>query len=453
MVELPRLEILTCCLIWISGIAISLYRLFLVGHVFDHEHHDQYHYEDFKKGWSLLGNRYQDQADYEWNTWTRLFIHLTPFLIINIIGAECLRTKKLWYALPPDIWFVKNDEDQYLVMVSSSWMVLRCISYSTDKIEKLGSGHKTQGLKVVDVFVLLGYSFYLPTMFCGPFISFCYFDEAIKDRNLKWTSKRVLSIVKDFTKCIFWYFFTIFALHYIYVNAILLRPDFVKHLHDWELAGLGIAMGHFFHLKYIVFYGIPCAWASAEGFTTPKLPCCVSRVHLYSYMWRHFDQGLYQFLVRYIYVPIISHMKGGFTVRKILASIGCFTFMFTWHRAQDYVFFWVLFNFIAVTIELLAKQIWKLSIIERVLRRNLSLQNQIRFQCILAAPLHCFSMISNYFFIGNGMEIGLVYLTRIITCSLQTKLIIMFFLYGAGQSAVAAQNREKKEHKSKEKTT
>lgn len=247
--------------------------------MFDHEQHDQYHYEDFKKGWSLLGNRYQDQADYEWNTWTRLFIHLTPFLIINIIGAECLRTKKLWYALPvwytivtlsflmfhfnailtgwflcqsliyfvliyykshvliwiasfiiihflkPDMWFVKNDEDQYLVMVSSSWMVLRCISYSTDKIEKLGSSHKTQGFKMVDVFVLLGYSFYLPTMFCGPFISFCYFDEAIKDRNLKWTSKRVLSIIKDFTKCIFWYFFTIFALHYIYVNAILLRPD------------------------------------------------------------------------------------------------------------------------------------------------------------------------------------------------------------------------------------
>lgn len=72
----------------------------------------------------------------------------------------------------------------------------------------------------------------------------------------------------------------------------------MKHLLDWELAGLGIAMGHFFHLKYIVFYGLPCAWASAEGLTTPNLPCCVSRVHLYSYMWRHFDRGLYEFLVK-----------------------------------------------------------------------------------------------------------------------------------------------------------
>lgn len=66
----------------------------------------------------------------------------------------------------------------------------------------------------------------------------------------------------------------------------------------WQLAGLGIAMGHFFHLKYVVFYGLPSAWAGIEGFTTPKPPCCVSRVYLYSFMWRYFDPGLYSFLVR-----------------------------------------------------------------------------------------------------------------------------------------------------------
>lgn len=119
--------------------------------------------------------------------------------------------------------------------------------------------------------------------------------------------------------------------------------------------------------------------------------------------------------------------------------------MFTWHREQDYVFFWVLFNFIAVTAELIARQICTLGAVQSFLKQNLSPQNQLRFQCFLAAPLHCFSMISNYFFIGNGMDIGFVYLHRIfygkrslffssLTKSLGSRIICMisqfFFIIG-----------------------
>lgn len=246
--------------------------------MFDHRNHDYYHYEDFKKGWQFLGDRYQDQADYEWNIWTSLFKSLTPFLLVNLIGAEYLRFRKYLFALPfwytfittcflllhfngllivwfigqtliyivtihykshvfiwvisfviihflkPDVWFIRNDDDQYLIMVSSSWMVLRCISYSTERINNLNLNLKTQDLKMSDIMVLLGYSFYLPTMFCGPFISYCHFEESIRRKNLKWTYKRAFNILKNFAKCIFWYFFTLFALHYVYVNAILLRP-------------------------------------------------------------------------------------------------------------------------------------------------------------------------------------------------------------------------------------
>lgn len=299
MVALPKPEIFIYFSIWISGVLISLYHLYFVGQgsyqklnshfsrtdnnffsfiflVFDHDLHDEYHYEDFKKGWSILNNRFQDQADYEWNSWTNLTIKLFPFSLINLIVAEFLRFKKMNYILPlwyasitigvvtsffgvvitlcllaqatafyiciclqcyqliwivgylirrfftPEIWFNVTDDDRFLIVISSTWMILRCVSFSIDKI----NDNKPRTLKKLgfDFLVLLGYSLYLPTMFCGPFISYSYFEEGLKLNSQKWDVERVKKIVAKFLRCLFWFKFTEFALHFIYVNAILLRP-------------------------------------------------------------------------------------------------------------------------------------------------------------------------------------------------------------------------------------
>ena len=106
-------------------------------------------------------------------------------------------------------------------------------------------------------------------------------------------------------------------------------------------------------------------------------------------------------------------MKSDLLLKKVIASMACFTFMFIWHKEQEYVFYWVLFNFVAILIELMAKKILTISKLQSFIEKNMSKNNQIRFQCFLSAPLHCFSMISNYFFIGNGVEIGFLYLKRV----------------------------------------
>jgi protein-cysteine N-palmitoyltransferase HHAT len=51
-------------------------------------------------------------------------------------------------------------------------------------------------------------------------------------------------------------------------------------------------------LKYTVIYGISATLAGAEGVEMPQPPKCISRIHLYSDMWRVFDPGLYKFLNR-----------------------------------------------------------------------------------------------------------------------------------------------------------
>lgn len=58
-------------------------------------------------------------------------------------------------------------------------------------------------------------------------------------------------------------------------------------------------MGQYFHIKYVVQYGLSTALAAFEGVAVPRLPRCIGRVHLYSDMWKYFDPGLYNFLKMY----------------------------------------------------------------------------------------------------------------------------------------------------------
>lgn len=76
------------------------------------------------------------------------------------------------------------------------------------------------------------------------------------------------------------------------------NAQFVDRLDYPSLCGYGYAMGQFFHIKYLIQYGISTSLASFENAEVPHLPRCIGRIHLYSDMWRYFDPGLYKFLKR-----------------------------------------------------------------------------------------------------------------------------------------------------------
>lgn len=57
-------------------------------------------------------------------------------------------------------------------------------------------------------------------------------------------------------------------------------------------------MGQYFHMKYVVSYGISTTLAKFENISAPDTPKCIGRIHLYSDMWRYFDNGLYVYLKR-----------------------------------------------------------------------------------------------------------------------------------------------------------
>jgi hypothetical protein len=74
----------------------------------------------------------------------------------------------------------------------------------------------------------------------------------------------------------------------------------VTRLGAWAHYGMGYSMGVMFQMKYVVTYGLSCTVARAEQIQTPNHPKCSGRIHLYSDMWRHVDQGLYFFLRKFV---------------------------------------------------------------------------------------------------------------------------------------------------------
>lgn len=177
----------------------------------------------------------------------------------------------------------KNAQD---LIIAAHWTVLRCISYNFDEKRKSN---------IIDI---LSFTLYLPVFFCGPFMRFEQIKKSYTTNNTITLTKKLKILFFQLIRFSFWLVFTEISLHFIYVNATMFHPDFVNKLDFWSLYGYGYTMGQFFHLKYVVMYGITTTLVQFENAEIPKIPRCIGRVHLYSDMWRYFDPGLYTFLTK-----------------------------------------------------------------------------------------------------------------------------------------------------------
>lgn len=112
------------------------------------------------------------------------------------------------------ILFNLNEQTAYITIITIFWMNLRCVSYSLDVI---GSKEKR------DLIALISYCLYLPTAFCGPLIPYKDFIDSYKNNNKLFN--RILQLLFDIGRFLFWMFFAEFCLHFIYVNATGFHPE------------------------------------------------------------------------------------------------------------------------------------------------------------------------------------------------------------------------------------
>merc|ERR1719510_1604971 len=115
----------------------------------------------------------------------------------------------------------------------------------------------------------------------------------------------------------FWFLIGHLMTHFFYPSAIANSISILKSLDLVTLCGVGLLVGGTFNLKYVIFYGWSRPFVVEDGIeNAPVHPKCVFRIHRYTDMWRHFDNGLYSFLRTYIYMPVAG--KDGGIFRKIL---------------------------------------------------------------------------------------------------------------------------------------
>ncbi|KAJ4427997.1 hypothetical protein ANN_24010 [Periplaneta americana] len=330
--------------------------------------------------------------------------HITRPSSCSIIVSDIIMIQWVYHDYHSN-WLSLFYDQHYMLTISSAWIYMRSQSFCLDRLMS-----SKVSVSVAELVLLLGYCFYLPMLFLGPLVLFEEFEAGILKPYAPWTVQRMKIFILNILRYMWWMCFLELFLHFIYVGALQMDLKHVRILGVWAHYGMGFSMGIMFQLKYVVTYGLSCTVARAEQIKAPAHPKCISRIHLYSDMWRHFDQGLYFFLRKYIYAPVLG--DGPSLARRLLASFVCFSFVYAWHKVFLFVLIWSALNYAGVSIEIICKAIGSTSRYQLCEKSLLSTpQNIRRFHAFIATPLFMMSALSNFYFFA-GMEIGNHFLRR-----------------------------------------
>lgn len=214
-------------------------------------------------------------------------------LTINLLLVSNLaKVDEVYY------WIVDNVEisesSLYQMVVLFGWSTLKCVSFAVDALEEK---REAKNLKEFSFSYFLGYIFYFPTLVLGPPIIYSRFRTCYLEQRPE-QSIAAKTFLKDITKVFFWFLILELSNHFLYFVNIRYSPQILDQFNIISLFGYGCLIGQHFHVKYVVLYGFSCAFAKLDGMETPPRPICIARVHKYSDMWKHFDSGLHEFLVK-----------------------------------------------------------------------------------------------------------------------------------------------------------
>ncbi|TRY71751.1 hypothetical protein TCAL_01035 [Tigriopus californicus] len=481
---------------WTLGILYSLYHVFLASREYSRVLAQN---NDLEVGWFGISQWKKDTSDSEWFVFSEILIFSLPWLAVHIIGSQILkkyrkeflptfyvilsvnwtsrmigvrglqflffqpvimygclqlRDSRLIYLLSMicigliDHWpltalrsvsFDASDyKERYIGSVTYAWFNARCLSFCLDHLW----GHVPwESSHLHGLVNMLAYCFYLPVGLGGPIINYDTFYQGITSQYREWTWRRLRGFFAECARYLGWLMFNNFVLHFFYFSAIQYDLGTFLKLDLWTLSGVAYAMGHFFYMKYLVFYGFPRAFLTADDIEAPSQPKCIARIHLYSDMWRYFDNGLYKFIHKYFYAVLIHDRPG--LVAKLSASFCTFAFIYIWHGIQEHVLIWSVLNFLGLTVEALAKAIGSLPSYQRFERSTLSPRGRRRFYCVLGGPLFLISILSNMFFF-MGVQNGKHLMERAWTSFPLGTPFLLLIMYCAAHTSYEVRNWEVK---------
>ena len=68
---------------------------------------------------------------------------------------------------------------------------------------------------------------------------------------------RLISLALVLGRYLFWMMVNHLVLHAFYFSALQYNLDILQEVDLWSICGIAFSMGQFFHMKYVVYYGVP----------------------------------------------------------------------------------------------------------------------------------------------------------------------------------------------------
>ncbi|RWS23160.1 protein-cysteine N-palmitoyltransferase HHAT-like protein [Leptotrombidium deliense] len=346
------------------------------------------------------------------------------FFVITVI---CLHSQS-FESVQEFVFSGKDETRNFLLEVSMAWLNARCLSFSLDCIHSNSLNRK-------DFLVSLAYFFYLPCFFTGPLKNYSNFYKCISSYNSV-RPFNVTHFLLNLIRFIFWALVYDFLLHFVYCSSIQYNQLFITEMNSWSLSGFGYSLPCLFYLKYFVIYGLAGVISSLNGVHLEAPPKCISRVHLCSYLWRHFDRGLHLWLSTYFYKPIVNNNWN--VKRKVIATAVCFCCVAVWHGFNKSILVWSFLSFLGVIVELFVTSF--LSGFGNI-KKKISSDSLRRLEAVITAPLFMFLILSNIFFLSN-FDIGIHFLRTFVFSFSTTLFIALFIMYCSCNVSIFCKRKE-----------